>query len=113
MAACATNLTPVIIEAGGKDSLIVDEDADVAAAAEATLWGGCSNAGQTCVGIERVYVHEKVFDAFVSELTVQAQSRAHQDSRTAATSGRSRCRRRSTSSRATSTTPSRRAPPSC
>ena len=74
MAACATNLTPVIIEAGGKDSLIVDEDADVAAAAEATLWGGFSNAGQTCVGIERVYVHEKVFDAFMSELTAQAQS---------------------------------------
>ena len=72
MAACATNLTPVIIEAGGKDSMIVDEDADVAAAAEATLWGGMANAGQTCVGIERVYVHEKVFDSFMSELTSQA-----------------------------------------
>ncbi len=74
MAACATNLTPVIIEAGGKDAMIVDEDADLAAAAEATLWGGFSNAGQTCVGVERVYVHEKVFDAFMSELTSQAQS---------------------------------------
>jgi aldehyde dehydrogenase (NAD+) len=74
MAACATNLTPVIIEAGGKDSLIVDEDADIAAAAEATLWGGMSNAGQTCAGIERVYVHEKVFDTFMSELTTQAQA---------------------------------------
>jgi acyl-CoA reductase-like NAD-dependent aldehyde dehydrogenase len=73
MAACATNLTPVIIEAGGKDSLIVDEDADVAAAAEATLWGGMSNAGQTCVGVERVYVHEKVFDSFMSELTTLAK----------------------------------------
>jgi aldehyde dehydrogenase (NAD+) len=74
MAACATNLTPVIIEAGGKDSMIVDEDADVSAAAEATLWGGFSNAGQTCVGIERVYVHEKVFDRFMSEITALAQS---------------------------------------
>ena len=73
MAACATNLTPVVIEAGGKDSLIVDEDADIAAAAEATLWGGMSNAGQTCTGTERVYVHEKVFDSFMAELTAKAR----------------------------------------
>ncbi|MET0930054.1 MAG: aldehyde dehydrogenase family protein [Aeromicrobium sp.] len=73
MAACAENLTPVIIEAGGKDSLIVDEDADLAKAAEAALWGGMSNAGQTCIGTERVYVHEKVFDAFMSEILDQAQ----------------------------------------
>ncbi|MEJ7634583.1 aldehyde dehydrogenase family protein [Aeromicrobium sp.] len=81
MAACAKNLTPVIIEAGGKDSLIVDEDADLAKAAEAALWGGMSNAGQTCIGTERVYVHEKVFDAFMSEITEQAKGlRAGSDS---------------------------------
>jgi acyl-CoA reductase-like NAD-dependent aldehyde dehydrogenase len=80
MAACATNLTPVIIEAGGKDALIVDEDADLAAAAEATLWSGMSNAGQTCIGTERVYVHEKVFEPFMKELTAQAlQIRAGDD----------------------------------
>lgn len=73
MAACAANLTPVIIEAGGKDSLIVDEDADLAKAAEAALWGGMSNAGQTCIGTERVYVHEKVFDSFMSEILSQAK----------------------------------------
>jgi acyl-CoA reductase-like NAD-dependent aldehyde dehydrogenase len=73
MAACAENLTPVIIEAGGKDSLIVDEDADIAKAAEAALWGGMSNAGQTCIGTERVYVHEKVFDSFMTEILSQAE----------------------------------------
>ena len=73
MAACAENLTPVLIEAGGKDSLIVDEDADLAAAAEAALWGGMSNAGQTCIGTERVYVHEKVFDSFIAEIREQAK----------------------------------------
>ncbi|KQV74278.1 aldehyde dehydrogenase [Aeromicrobium sp. Root344] len=73
MAACAQNLTPVLIEAGGKDSLIVDEDADLTKAAEAALWGGMSNAGQTCIGTERVYVHEKVFDAFITEITEQAK----------------------------------------
>jgi acyl-CoA reductase-like NAD-dependent aldehyde dehydrogenase len=73
MAACATNLTPVLIEAGGKDSLIVDEDADLKKAAEAALWGGMANAGQTCIGTERVYVHEKVFDSFMTEITEQAR----------------------------------------
>ena len=73
MAACAENLTPVVIEAGGKDSLIVDEDADLAKAAEAALWGGMSNAGQTCIGTERVYVHQNVFDAFMAEILTQAK----------------------------------------
>ncbi|TQF74633.1 aldehyde dehydrogenase family protein [Rhodococcus spelaei] len=69
MAACADTLTPVVIEAGGKDALLVDADADLDAAVDAALWGGMSNAGQTCVGTERVYVHEGVYDAFVARLT--------------------------------------------
>lgn len=81
MAACAESLTPVLIEAGGKDALIVDKDADIQAAAEAALWGGMSNAGQTCIGTERVYVHEAVFERFVAEITEQAQGlRAGTDS---------------------------------
>lgn len=72
MAACAESLTPVVIEAGGKDSLIVDADTDVPAAADAALWGACSNAGQTCIGVERVYVHEQVYDEFVDALTAKA-----------------------------------------
>jgi acyl-CoA reductase-like NAD-dependent aldehyde dehydrogenase len=68
MAACAQTLTPVLIEAGGKDALLVDQDADVTAAADAAVWGGMSNAGQTCVGVERVYVHEKVYDEFVTKV---------------------------------------------
>ncbi|MDI6912137.1 aldehyde dehydrogenase family protein [Nocardioides sp.] len=73
MAACAETLTPVVIEAGGKDPLIVDADADVPAAADAALWGACSNAGQTCAGVERVYVHERVYDEFLAEITRRAQ----------------------------------------
>ena len=52
--------------------MIVDDDADVKAAADAALWGAMSNAGQTCIGIERVYATDKVYDAFVAELTSQA-----------------------------------------
>jgi acyl-CoA reductase-like NAD-dependent aldehyde dehydrogenase len=72
MAACAETLTPVLMECGGKDALIVDDDADLDAAATAALWGGMSNAGQTCTGIERVYVTEKVYDAFLGKLTEKA-----------------------------------------
>ncbi|MGH3759520.1 aldehyde dehydrogenase family protein [Actinophytocola sp.] len=74
MAACAETLTPVLIESGGKDALLVDADADVAAAADAAVWGGMSNAGQTCVGVERVYVHEKVYDEFVAKVVDLARS---------------------------------------
>ncbi|WP_189209097.1 aldehyde dehydrogenase family protein [Actinokineospora fastidiosa] len=73
MAACAETLTPVLIEAGGKDALLVDADADLDAAAEAAVWGAMSNAGQTCTGVERVYVHERVYDDFVAKVTAQAR----------------------------------------
>jgi aldehyde dehydrogenase (NAD+) len=74
MATCAERLTPVLIEAGGKDALLVDADADVMAAADAAAWGAFSNAGQTCIGVERVYVHERVHDQFVGELTRRAKA---------------------------------------
>ncbi|MFC7534449.1 aldehyde dehydrogenase family protein [Actinoplanes sp. GCM10030250] len=72
MAACAENLVPVVIEAGGKDALIVDEDADVTAAAEAAVWGAMTNAGQTCIGIERVYAVAPVYDRFVEAVVEKA-----------------------------------------
>jgi acyl-CoA reductase-like NAD-dependent aldehyde dehydrogenase len=74
MAACAQTLTPVVIEAGGKDAFIVDADADLDAAADAAAWGAFANAGQTCVGVERVYVHESVYQPFLDKLVAKAQS---------------------------------------
>ena len=72
MAACAETLTPVLLECGGKDSMIVDSDADLEAAADACVWGGLTNAGQTCVGIERVYVAAPVYDEFVGKVVERA-----------------------------------------
>jgi acyl-CoA reductase-like NAD-dependent aldehyde dehydrogenase len=74
MSACAANLTPMVAECGGKDAFIVDADADLGAAADAALWGALSNAGQTCVGVERVYVVGEVYDAFLGALTERAGS---------------------------------------
>jgi succinate-semialdehyde dehydrogenase / glutarate-semialdehyde dehydrogenase len=73
MAACAETLTPLVAECGGKDAMIIDADADLDAAADAALFGACSNAGQTCTGIERVYVASEVADAFIERLGVGAQ----------------------------------------
>ena len=73
MAACAETLTPVVLELGGNDALLVDDDADVRAAARAAVWGGCANAGQTCIGVERVYVVDAVYDRFVDEVVKAAE----------------------------------------
>ncbi|MHA6805444.1 aldehyde dehydrogenase family protein [Salinifilum ghardaiensis] len=72
MASCAEDLTPVLVECGGKDALIVDSDADVEAAAEAAAWGAMSNAGQTCIGVERVYVVDSVADRFLDAVSARA-----------------------------------------
>ncbi len=69
MAAAADTLTPVIAECGGKDALLVAADADLDAAADAAAWGAMSNAGQTCTGIERVYVARAVYHSFLERLT--------------------------------------------
>jgi acyl-CoA reductase-like NAD-dependent aldehyde dehydrogenase len=83
MAACAERLTPIVAECGGKDAFIVDADADVDRAAEAALWGAMSNAGQTCVGVERVYVVESVYETFVDKLAEQAGALRPGEDRTA------------------------------
>ncbi|MEO6886861.1 MAG: aldehyde dehydrogenase family protein, partial [Jatrophihabitantaceae bacterium] len=60
MAACAQNLTPVLLELGGKDATVVAEDANLDAAAEGVVWGGLFHSGQGCVCVERVYVVQSV-----------------------------------------------------
>jgi succinate-semialdehyde dehydrogenase/glutarate-semialdehyde dehydrogenase len=63
--AAAEKLLPVVLELGGKDPMIVLEDADVEVASSAAVWGAFMNAGQTCLSIERCYVHREIHDRFV------------------------------------------------
>jgi acyl-CoA reductase-like NAD-dependent aldehyde dehydrogenase len=65
MAEAADSLTPVLLELGGKDAVLVDRDADLPRAADAAVFGAFSNGGQTCVGVERVYVHHEVYREFL------------------------------------------------
>ncbi|MDX1876883.1 aldehyde dehydrogenase family protein [Mycolicibacterium sp. 141076] len=63
--AAAERLIPCGLELGGKDAMIVLDDADVARAANAAVWGGMANSGQMCTSVERVYVQAGVYDEFV------------------------------------------------
>ena len=69
MARAAETLTPVSLELGGKDPMIVLADADIDRAANAAAWGGMMNSGQICMSVERIYVEEPAYDEFVAKLT--------------------------------------------
>jgi succinate-semialdehyde dehydrogenase/glutarate-semialdehyde dehydrogenase len=66
----AKHLMPVVLELGGKDPMIVLEDANLANAARAAVWGAFANAGQACASVERCYVHESIASRFI-ELVVR------------------------------------------
>jgi acyl-CoA reductase-like NAD-dependent aldehyde dehydrogenase len=68
MAAAAKNLTPVVLELGGKDPAIVCRDADLDRAAKGIVWAAFLNAGQTCASVERVYVERPVAEAFLGKV---------------------------------------------
>jgi len=74
----AKHLTPVVLELGGKDPMIVLEDADLENAARAAIWGAFCNSGQACASIERCYVQESIAEKF-TELVVEETRRLKQD----------------------------------
>jgi len=63
--AAAARLLPVVLELGGKDPMVVLEDAEVNVASSAAVWGAFMNAGQTCLSVERCYVHESIYESFL------------------------------------------------
>jgi acyl-CoA reductase-like NAD-dependent aldehyde dehydrogenase len=70
----AERLIPCSLELGGKDAMIVLEDAPVDRAVSGAIWGGFYNCGQACISVERVYVHERIYDEFVEKLAKEASS---------------------------------------
>jgi acyl-CoA reductase-like NAD-dependent aldehyde dehydrogenase len=71
--ACAGTPTKVLLENGGSDALIVDADVDPVWAARQAALGAFANSGQICVAVERIYVHRAIADAFLDELTAEAE----------------------------------------
>jgi acyl-CoA reductase-like NAD-dependent aldehyde dehydrogenase len=71
--ACARRLKGSVLELGGKDPMIVLDDAHLEHAIAGAVWGGFANAGQTCSGIERVYVVRSVADRFVAGVVAGAE----------------------------------------
>jgi len=74
MAKAAETLTPVSLELGGKDPMLVLADADVDRAANLAVMYSMLNGGQTCISVERVYVEEPVYDEFVAKVTEKARA---------------------------------------
>ncbi|WP_018923425.1 aldehyde dehydrogenase family protein [Salsuginibacillus kocurii] len=66
--AAAKQLIPTTLELGGKDAMIVRNDANITRAAKAAVWGAFSNSGQICLSVERVYVHEQAYPGFITEV---------------------------------------------
>jgi len=67
-AAAAKSLTSCVFELGGKDPMIVFEDANLELAAGAAVWGAFCNAGQSCSSVERLYVHESVAEELTKRI---------------------------------------------
>lgn len=74
MARAAETLTPVCLELGGNDAMLVCADADLDRAASGAVWAGLQNCGQSCGGVERIYVHEAVYGPFLNRLTAAVES---------------------------------------
>jgi succinate-semialdehyde dehydrogenase/glutarate-semialdehyde dehydrogenase len=72
--ACAERMKGSVLELGGKDAMIVCADANLPNAISGCLWGGFANAGQTCSGIERVYVEREVADRFIEGVVAGARA---------------------------------------
>lgn len=70
----ADRLIPHILELGGKDPMLVLEDANIELAARGAVWGAFTNAGQTCSAVERVYVHETIAEAFIEHVVEETQA---------------------------------------
>lgn len=74
MKKASETLTPVSLELGGNDPMIVCEDADLKRAAVGAVWAGIQNAGQSCGGVERIYVDQKVYSDFMVLLKKMVES---------------------------------------
>ena len=82
MAAAAKNLTPVVLELGGKSPCIIDKSADIAIAAKRLAWGKTLNSGQTCIAPDYLLIHKDVKEAFVKAFAEEVRNLHGEDIKT-------------------------------
>lgn len=68
------NLVPVTLELGGCDSMVILKDADIDRSVKAAVWGAFTNAGQVCVGVQRILVHDSIYDEFKEKFVSAVKS---------------------------------------
>ncbi|HSO86404.1 MAG TPA: aldehyde dehydrogenase family protein [Draconibacterium sp.] len=73
MEQAAKYLIPVELELGGKDPMIVFDDANIVRAAAGAVWGGLTNLGQSCTSVERIYIQQKIYNEFKTEIVKQVE----------------------------------------
>jgi len=71
--AAAARLLPVVLELGGKDPMLVLDDADIDVASSGAVWGAFTNAGQACLSVERCYVHRSLYQPFLEACARKAR----------------------------------------
>ena len=81
MEAASKNLTPVVLELGGKSPCIIDRDADIRIAARRVAWGKILNAGQTCIAPDYLMLHNDIKDEFLKALQSEFESLLGKDAR--------------------------------
>ena len=74
MSEAAETLTPLVLELGGNDAMLICDDADLHRAASGGAWAGLQNCGQTCAGVERIYVHGRVYEPFLKLLKQRVEA---------------------------------------
>lgn len=74
MASAAKNLTPLVLELGGKSPCIIDKTADISRAAKRIAWGKTLNSGQTCIAPDYILIHKDVKDAFVKAFAAEVKN---------------------------------------
>jgi len=74
MAAASDNLTPVVLELGGKDPMVLCDDADFSQSCNVAMRGFFQNCGQNCIGLERLVVQAPIYDRVVDELTKRVRA---------------------------------------
>ena len=74
MTAAAKNLTPVVLELGGKSPCIIDKTADIKSAARRIAWGKTLNSGQTCIAPDYILIHEDIKEAFVKAFAEEVRN---------------------------------------